>query len=183
MAGNKRIQDEILHLQDLDKTQFGISASDDERRGMVCWDVSLNTTGRDLVSKIKGVADVILDCGNDCPPGLRMKPARPVNGATLRSRSNATEHAIRKRDAGFTAQKNAKDELVFVSAWPKVDPDDHTRSGLPVSLYGGKFVFDKDAGKGAVVYLLDTVSGAFVKRASSNLADGSYRALISQSMM
>ena len=59
---------------------------------------------------------------------------------------------INKRDDGLTQQEPlpAKDEMVFISQ----------ASSAPLNSLGGKYVYDKSAGKDAIVYVVDT--GAFL---------------------
>ena len=60
--------------------------------------------------------------------------------------------ALNKRDDGLTQQEPlpAPDEMVFISQAP----------GAPLNSLGGKYVYDKSAGKDAIVYVVDT--GAFL---------------------
>ena len=61
-----------------------------------------------------------------------------------------------KRDEGFTTQTGAQPEMVFIS-----QPRILGSGGVPLDNLNGRYVFDGSAGRGATVYMIDTVSIAF----------------------
>lgn len=146
-----------MSLQDLDPHSVMVTGSQNADIGMVCWDVLLNDTGRDILRKTAGVNSVVIDCGNACVDQLIYDSVLPMPGHVDPTENPGLGNRKRAID-DFTAQVAAKDEMVFLSAYPGEDDAQGNHYGQPLNTYGDRFVYHTSAGADTVVYLVDSVS-------------------------
>jgi hypothetical protein len=98
---------------------------------------------------IDKVASVNLFCLNNCfdPTNFDQHDVPFADGFPLEPKAAAkqTHGAVVRRNSGLVLQSNGGDEMVFISS-----------ALTDLSFYNGNYIYDKSAGQGQTVYVVDS---------------------------